>query len=77
VKYERAGVREYWIIDEDKQKITLLRLDNKGKYRQARPQKGILHSKVLPGFWLRPEWLWQAPLPEVEQVLEEIRAWHE
>jgi Uma2 family endonuclease len=74
VKYERAGVREYWIIDEDKQKVTLLRLDAKGKYRQARPQKGILHSKVLPGFWLRPEWLWQAPLPEVEQVLKEIRA---
>jgi Uma2 family endonuclease len=73
-KYEQAGVREYWIIDELKKKVTLLRLDDKGKYRQARPRKGILESKVLPGFWLRPEWLWQEPLPDVEEVLKEIRA---
>jgi hypothetical protein len=23
-----------------------------------------LRSQVLPGFWLRPEWLWQDPRPE-------------
>jgi Uma2 family endonuclease len=73
-KYEQAGVKEYWIVDELKKKVTLLRLDDKGKYRQARPRKGILESKVLPGFWLRPEWLWQDPLPEAEEVLREIRA---
>jgi Uma2 family endonuclease len=73
-KYEQAGVREYWIVDELKKKVTLLRLDDKGKYRQARPRKGILESKVLPGFWLRSEWLWQKPLPEVEELLQVIRA---
>jgi Uma2 family endonuclease len=72
-KYEQAGVREYWIVDELKQKVTLLRLGPNGKYRQSRPKKGILVSKVLPGFWLRPEWLWQTPLPDVEDVLREIR----
>jgi Uma2 family endonuclease len=73
-QYEQAGVREYWIVDEPEQKVTLLRLDAKGKYRQARPRKGVLESKVLPGLWLLPEWLWQDPLPEVEDVLSQIRA---
>jgi hypothetical protein len=26
----------------------------------------------MPGFWLRVEWLWQEPLPPVEDVLLEI-----
>jgi Uma2 family endonuclease len=61
LQYQQAGVREYWIIDETKQTITLLRLTGKGKYREVRPRKGEYHSQVLPGFWIRPEWLWQYP----------------
>ena len=29
-------------------------------------------SKVVPGFRLRVEWLWQEPLPAVEDVLLQI-----
>jgi Uma2 family endonuclease len=71
-KYEAAGVREYWIVDEPERKVTLLRLGKDGKYREVRPRKGILHSKVLPGFWLRVEWLWQDPLPKKSTALREI-----
>jgi Uma2 family endonuclease len=71
-KYEGAGVLEYWIVDEPEQKVTLLRLGKDGKYRKVRPRKGILHSKALPGFWLRVEWLWQDPRPERPAVLREI-----
>jgi Uma2 family endonuclease len=71
-QYERAGVREYWIIDEIEQKVTLLRLGKDGKYKEVRPRKGVLHSKALPGFWLRVEWLWQSPLPKKRTVLREI-----
>jgi Uma2 family endonuclease len=71
--YEKYGVPEYWIIDERDQSVTLLRLKQK-KYRQVRPRKGELHSKVLTGFWLRPEWLWQSPLPDEFETLEQILA---
>ncbi len=73
-KYEEAGVPEYWIVDELEDKVTLLHLDRKGQYRQIRPKGGILYSKVLPGFWLKPQWLWQEPLPDVQEVLAEILA---
>jgi Uma2 family endonuclease len=71
-QYEDAGIPEYWIVDEPEQKVTPLRLGKGGKYREVRPRKGILHSKALPGFWLRVEWLWQDPLPKTITVLREI-----
>jgi Uma2 family endonuclease len=73
-QYQEAGVREYWIIDPLRQKVTWLRLDAKGKYREVRPRKGGLHSQVLPGFWLRPEWLWQEPRPKKMKILQQILA---
>lgn len=69
--YEEYGISEYWIIDEMDQSVTLLRL-KKGLYHAVRPRKGELHSKVLTGFWLRPEWLWQQPLPDEIDTLETI-----
>jgi Uma2 family endonuclease len=70
--YQQAGVAEYWIIDEDLKKVTLLRLDRRGKYREIRPRKGVLSSQVLPGFWLRPEWLWEATRPSKAEALAQI-----
>jgi Uma2 family endonuclease len=72
--YEGAGIREYWIIDEELRKITLLVLDRKGKYREMRPRKGVFHSQVLPGFWVRPEWLWQEARPSKLDVLKQLLA---
>jgi Uma2 family endonuclease len=63
-KYESHGVQEYWIVDEFEQRVTLLRLNKKGKYREVRPKKGELHSEVVPGFWIRTEWLWRYPLSD-------------
>jgi Uma2 family endonuclease len=71
-QYEEAGVPEYWIVDEPKQTVTLLRLGKDGAYREVRPRKGVLASKALPGFWLRVEWLWQDTLPKMRTVLHEI-----
>ncbi len=70
--YERAGVSEYWIIDEEIQQITLLRLDCNGKYRKVRPIQGILRSQVLKGFWLRPEWLRTETRPGKAEALRQI-----
>jgi len=60
-QYQKARVPEYWIIDEMEEKVTLLRLGSDGKYREERARGGVLRSQVLPGFWIRPEWLWQRP----------------
>jgi Uma2 family endonuclease len=72
-QYE-AGVPEYWIVDEVEQRVTLLRLATTGKYREVRPRKGVLHSEVLSGFWLRPEWLWQQERPMETDVLAMLLA---
>ena len=71
--YEKYSIPEYWIIDEMDQKVTLLRL-TQGKYREVRTKAGELHSKILSGFWLRPEWLWEEPLPDELDTLEQILA---
>jgi Uma2 family endonuclease len=73
-QFEAFGVIEYWIIDELKKKITLLRLDRKGKYRVIRPKHGRYDSKVLPGFWLESEWLWQSPRPKPLAILTQMLA---
>ncbi len=70
LKYEGAGVPEYWIIDEIEETITLLRLGADGKYREVRPKKGEYHSTVLPGIWLRPEWLFHLPRPRKLDALQ-------
>lgn len=71
--YERFAFREYWIIDEELERVTLYRLAGK-KFKEARPRKGVLASTVLPGFWFRPAWVWQQPRPKKAAVLAEILA---
>jgi Uma2 family endonuclease len=69
LQYQRAGVLEYWIVDELEERLTLLRLASGGRYREVRPRKGVLTSEAMPGFWVRPEWLWQRPRPKLAAVL--------
>jgi Uma2 family endonuclease len=71
--YEEYGIQEYWIIDEMDLSVTQLRLKQR-KYREVRPRKGEIHSQVLTGFWLRPEWLWRVPRPDTFETMLEIMA---
>ena len=52
--------------------MTVYVLTAQGRYRLLRPRKGVLHSQALPGFWLKPKWVWQKPLPKRIAVLAEI-----
>jgi Uma2 family endonuclease len=73
-EYERAGVREYWMIDprHGRQEVDLFHRSPQGRYEPIEPdEKGDVHSVVLSGFWLRPSWLWQEPLPDPLLLLEQ------
>src|SRR5207248_1105227 len=77
-EYARAGVREYWLIDPRPGKrgqptLTLYRLGEDGTYGAAPPLRaGMVRSTVVPGFWLRVEWLWQDPVPAALTLLAEV-----
>lgn len=69
-QYQAAGVPEYWILDEILQKVTLLCLvAGATEYAEVAAEDGAYRSAVLPGFYLRPEWLWASPLPKKAPIL--------
>ncbi len=71
--YQRAGVREYWIIDPDEDELIANTLGANRRYAAIEPVDGRVHSEVIPGFFLRPDWLWRSPLPRKADVLRAMR----
>lgn len=75
-EYREAGVREYWIVDPRKRKLDVyvLERDDVGKvqYVPLPAVDGVQSSRVLPGFWIRVEWLWQDPPPRINAVQREL-----
>ncbi|MEX0783962.1 MAG: Uma2 family endonuclease [Dehalococcoidia bacterium] len=59
-EYEASGIPEYWIVDprEGKRSVTLLVLRD-GRYVEVPADGDVVYSRVLDGFWLRLEWLWE------------------
>lgn len=72
IEYEKAGVREYWIVDPFSKTIEVSRLDRK-KFRRIEETDGMIASSVLRGFRLKTAQLWQKPLPKVSAVLKWMR----
>ncbi len=71
-EYERAGVREYWLIDPERKRVDAYRLTEAGRYEALDPgEPAVLRSGVLPGMWVAVDWLWQTPLPRQSWVLEQ------
>lgn len=73
-QYERFGVPEYWIIDPLQRRITCYRLTTGGIYQPVRQRGGKIVSTIIPGWWLRTDWLWESPLPAKARALKEILA---
>jgi Uma2 family endonuclease len=66
-EYERAGVREYWVIDPrpGSERALCYTLGPDQRYHAILPDaEGRSHSVVLPGFWFRAAWLFQTPHPD-------------
>jgi Uma2 family endonuclease len=72
-EYEAAGVREYWVIDPLHDEALFYQLQTDGTYRAAElDAEGWYHSMVLPGFRLKPAWLWRVPLQHAQAALYTI-----
>jgi Uma2 family endonuclease len=71
-EYEKAGVREYWMLDPARKERDFYVRDSDGRYQSVPVgEDGIYRSTVLEGLWVRIEWLWQRPLPTLIAVLKE------
>lgn len=70
VEYEAAGIREYWLIDPERRQAEFYRLNDDGFYRLVGTPDGAFSSEVLPGFFLRVEWLWRETLPTIDALRE-------
>jgi len=72
-EYEQAGVEEYWIIDPGNERMEIYCLNQQGKYEAQKAESGVFQSKILPGFWVKAEWFWQEPLPNVVTIARELQ----
>jgi Uma2 family endonuclease len=71
-EYESAGVKEYWLIDYEREQTEFYNLDKKGIYQSSKPdENNIFHSKVIKNLELRVDWLWQKKLPSLLEILKE------
>ena len=58
-EYEEGGVPEYWIVDPLREQVEVYVLGADGRYERVSlgtPPRIV--SRVLPGLWLDPAWLW-------------------
>ncbi len=72
LEYEAGGVREYWVIDPMAKRAEAYAIDAKGHYGRLAEPDGKISSAALTGFYLRPQWLWQEPLPKFMEALREM-----
>lgn len=58
IEYQSAGVREYWLVDSQPEvQPEFYFLNDEGRFEPAPIEEGLFRSRVLPGLWLKTEWL--------------------
>jgi Uma2 family endonuclease len=73
-EYERAGVREYWIVDPLRNQCRFNRLNENGTYDLIYPIKDTYTSPLLPDLKITVSTLWQTPLPRLTEVVAAVQA---
>lgn len=56
INYARAGVREYWLVDPIERSVAIYMLEG-DQFVRAPQVDDLLRSTVLPGYWLRLDWI--------------------
>lgn len=74
LEYERAGVREYWIIDPLRRVARFNCLNEQGIYESQSVYKQRAYTTpLLPHFALKTDSLWDTPLPDPIAILAFLR----
>lgn len=74
INYGRYGVGEYWLIDPIYETIHFFG-QAEGEFLPIPAERGVYHSRLLKGFYLRPQWLFpgeETPRPSVLDVAREM-----
>ncbi len=72
-EYEQHGVGEYWILDPETLAHRFYRRDGDELVEYADGADRI-DSRVLPGFFLRRDWLDPTALPKIDDAMAQIDA---
>lgn len=74
-EYEKAGVKEYWLVDWTREAALFYRLDEESVYKLIGPDaEGAYQTPLLPGLRLHVPTLWQKELPDLFVIGESVRA---
>lgn len=74
--YERAGVREYWIVDPYGPAGTEFYQLQEGRFVPVAPDsENMLRSTVMDGFVIDARWLWTTNAITTRDALEKIAEW--
>lgn len=69
-EYEVSGIKEYWLIDPERQHAEFYQLGEDRLYHtMSLAEDNIFRSTVITGFWFRVNWLWNKP-NELEALRE-------
>lgn len=73
-EYEQIGVREFWLIDQPKQRIFVYDLSPEGNFVERQIQGGSLHSTTVEGLKIQLDWLWCKPeeFPSILSIVQEF-----
>ncbi len=74
-EYQEIGIREYWLFDPrpGQERADFWVLDANRKYQPVPiDAEGVYRSTIIPGFWLRIDWLWQTEKPDPLLTFAEI-----
>ncbi|MGH7138007.1 MAG: Uma2 family endonuclease, partial [Pirellulales bacterium] len=58
LEYQSAGVDEYWVVDPLYKRVEVYALGDDRAYYSIPQVDGKLASRAVPGFYIRPAWLW-------------------